>query len=299
MNTAPAFVPRMQSEPYGFTVVDELRWRGWGGLVADVWHVECAVDAGGWYLSPDPRLFMVLDIADGGALELSAVDRASTARHEKRLSIAYIPAGVAIRSRAIGLGRLKHLDIHIPEAALTRKFGRSLDLDRVNSLRLQFEDGRIAAIASLLAEECVNEAPLHDRYGEGLIDALLSALFETPREHRKSRPSLSRSQLRQSVDYIEEHCFETIRLHELASRLGLSETYFSHAFKASTGIPPLRWHMNARIGRVKELLSLGTVSLPEIAATAGFADQAHLTRMFKRVVGVTPAEWRRNAGPGA
>jgi len=284
----------MQSEGHGFEVIGDLRWRAWDGVVADIWTVDCAADAGGSYLSPDPRLFVVLDINKGGALELSVSGQGSSAIHRAPLSLAYIPAGVAVRSRALEIGQLRHLDIHMSEAALVRKFGKALDPVRLAMPRLQFNDGRIAAIAALLADECASDTPLHDRYGDSLVDALLCALFEVRREVRRARPGLSRAQLRQSIDYIEARSFETIRLQDMAALFSLSESYFSHAFKASTGIPPLRWQMNARVGKVKELLSTSTQTLTEVAATAGFSDQAHLSRVFKRVTGMTPAEWRRH-----
>lgn len=290
-----AFLPRMQSEAHGFSLVEELVWRGWGGVVLDIWNVRCDADARGAYSSPDPRLFVVLEISEGGALELRDPATGAMGRHDGSFSMAYIPAGVAIESRAVNVERLKHLDVHMPEAALMRRFGKALDPAQVSTLRLRFDDDRLASIAGMLHRECLNEQPLDDHFGAGLVDALLTALFQVQREKLRARPSLSRRQLGQSLDYIDAHCFETIRLHDLASLLGLSETYFSHAFKASTGVPPLRWQMETRIGKVKELLGRDEISLTEIAAATGFSDQAHLTRSFKRLVGVTPSTWRRNA----
>lgn len=294
-----SFMPRMQSEATGFELVDELCWRGWAGIVADVWHVECNPGAHGSYISPDPRLFVVLDLTPGGTLELEDGGCGEVACHSAPLSMSYIPGGVRVKSTTRGIRRLRHLDLHLPEAALTRRFGRLLKPDRMRRTRLQFTDRRVAALASLIAEECANSEPRNDSYGEGLLVSLLCALFDLRRGEPRSRPSLSRRQLSQSMDYIDAHCFETIRLHDLASLLGLSETYFSHAFKASTGVPPLRWQMEARIGKVKELLGDQTVSLTEVAAMAGFSDQAHLTRAFKKLVGQTPSEWRRNSPEAA
>lgn len=288
------FLPRMQSDAHGFTVVEELRWRRWGGVVVDAWHVDCSADARGTYLSPDPRLFAILDMTGGGVFELSDPVGGMPARHVRPLSMAYIPAGVTVCSRVRGIRMLRHLDIHLPESALIRRFGKALDPDRLSAPRLFFEDARLAAIVSLLAEECAGEEPYDDRYGEGLVDALLTALFSVRPERQKPRPSLSRGQLALSLDYIDAHCFETIRLHDLAAQLGLSETYFSHAFKASTGIPPSRWQMEARIRKIKELLCRESATLAEIAVSTGFSDQAHLTRTFKRLVGLTPSQWRRN-----
>jgi len=298
MGSNSAFLPRMQSEASGFSLRSELRWRSWCGFVADVWDVDCEGNAAGSYYSPDPRLFVVLEIAGGGALELANPVANEHALHRVPFSMAFIPAGVRITSRAIGAFHLKHLDIHLPEAALQQRLGRSISIDALLSTRLQFSDSRVAHIASLIAEECETERPLSDAYGEALMNALIVALFDLRRIERKQRPTLSRKQLGLSMDYMDAHCFETIRLQDIASLLGLSESYFSHAFKASTGVPPSRWQMEARIGKVKELLSSDSTSLTEIAVITGFADQAHLTRAFKKLVGSTPAQWRRDASEG-
>ena len=58
-------------------------------------------------------------------------------------------------------------------------------------------------------------------------------------------------------------------------------------------MPPYQWHMKARLRRVEEMLADGDLALTQIAAEAGFADQAHFTRVFRRFYGLTPAAWRR------
>jgi AraC-like DNA-binding protein len=90
-----------------------------------------------------------------------------------------------------------------------------------------------------------------------------------------------------------ENCIRNIRIEELADLTGLSQSYFSHAFKASTGLPPHQWQMKARIDRVKALLRNRSLSLTEIAAETGFSDPAHFTRSFRRQTGASPSAWRR------
>ena len=97
------------------------------------------------------------------------------------------------------------------------------------------------------------------------------------------------------TDYITEHAAGTIRLQDLAELVGMSQSHFSHAFKASTGLPPHQWQLKARIERGQRLLASSERPLTEIAADAGFSDQAHFTRVFRRMVGETPAAWRRSA----
>ncbi len=287
------FRPRMQSEISGFTAREKLIWCSWAGVVIDMWSVDCAAGACGRYVSPDARLFILADLTPGGSFELFMDGHSETARHIRPWSMAYIPAGVAIRSRACDLRELIHVDIHIPDAVLARRFGHALDPEKLNTTRLQFEDERLRALAELIVGECANPERLADAYGTGLVDAMLTALFGVAAAKPRTRPRLSRQQLDRSLDYIDSHCFETVRLAELAALLGLSESYFSHAFKASTGMPPSQWQMEVRIGKVKKILPDETLSLAQVAAMAGFADQAHLARSFRRHVGVTPSMWRR------
>ena len=100
-------------------------------------------------------------------------------------------------------------------------------------------------------------------------------------------------QMRRVADYIEENFGRNIRLEELATLAGLSQSHFSHAFKASTGVPPHQWQMQARIDHVKELMMRTDMALTDIAIAAGFSDQAHFSRVFRKMVGVSPSVWQK------
>ncbi|WP_049566693.1 AraC family transcriptional regulator [Streptomyces sp. SBT349] len=82
-------------------------------------------------------------------------------------------------------------------------------------------------------------------------------------------------------------------LAELAADLGLSRFQVLRAFRDSTGMPPYAWLAQHRVGRARALLDAGRRPA-EAAAATGFADQAHLTRWFKRVLGVTPGAYRNS-----
>ncbi len=284
----------MRSAIHGFSVVGGLKSRLWKGVVADVWEVTCTLDARGDYVSPDPRLFVALELDAGGCFTLDQPDTNRIERHDMPLSMSFVPAGTPVRGKADGLRRMKHLDLHFAEAGLLQRFGRSLDRDRLIEPRLAFRDPRIASLAVAIAAECTNPDALHDLYGEGLVNALLALLFDIRREEGRKRPALSRHQLRTVTEFIETRSLEPVRLADLAGLVGLSESYFSHAFKAATGVPPHRWHMQARIRRVQNMLSSADASIAGVAVTAGFSDQAHLSRVFKTVVGVTPTAWIRS-----
>ncbi|BAC49519.1 MULTISPECIES: helix-turn-helix domain-containing protein [Bradyrhizobium] len=103
---------------------------------------------------------------------------------------------------------------------------------------------------------------------------------------------LSRERLRKAQDFLIGNLSADVTMSELAQRVGLSESHFVRAFKASTGLPPYRWQLKLRIDKAKSLI-LDGVALADVAAATGFASQSHLTRVFHDITGATPAEWRR------
>jgi AraC family transcriptional regulator len=288
------FQPRMTSKIEGVSPVEELKWRSWNGVIADVWSVRCAADANGQYVSETPRLFVILDKAGSGNFNVSLDPAVRWTSHAcTPHSMSYIPAGLPIWGRLEDVQYLRHLDLHFDVETLRRTFADEVISDRLSIPRIMFSDERIAGMARLIADECISERPLHGLYGDGLTMALFVALFQIGEVRKRQRSQLSPRQLRAVTSYIEDHCLRNIRLKELADLLGLSQSYFSHAFKASTGIAPHQWQMSARIRQVQLLLSKSGSSLTRIASATGFSDQAHLTRVFKRVVGVTPAVWQK------
>ncbi len=101
-------------------------------------------------------------------------------------------------------------------------------------------------------------------------------------------------------DYLATHCDEDVDLGTLARLTGLHRHYLIDVFRARTGITPHRFQIAVRVDRVRQLISTGA-PLSEIAAETGFADQSHMTRCFKRYLGMTPGYFRSrstlNNGP--
>lgn len=82
-------------------------------------------------------------------------------------------------------------------------------------------------------------------------------------------------------------------LADLAADLGLSRYQLLRAFRTTMGVPPYAWLAQHRVARARGLLESG-LRPAEVAGLVGFADQAHLTRWFRRVLGVTPAAYRNS-----
>ncbi len=117
-----------------------------------------------------------------------------------------------------------------------------------------------------------------------------------PRENRERArrdPMLAR-RLRELLD---ERVVQGITLDEATGLVPAHPAHLVRAFSGAYGIAPHQYLMSRRVERARRLLLAGQAPA-EVAAATGFYDQAHLTRHFKRLVGVTPGRYRTGRVPG-
>jgi AraC-like DNA-binding protein len=126
------------------------------------------------------------------------------------------------------------------------------------------------------------------------LAALLCRHGSFPADSRP-RPG-GRAAVRRARDYIRAHPGEPLSLEELSGVAGLSPFHFLRVFRREVGLPPHEFHVSVRVEHARGLLSLG-LPIAEAAARTGFADQSHLTRWFKRIVGVTPGQFQLRSNP--
>jgi len=107
------------------------------------------------------------------------------------------------------------------------------------------------------------------------------------------RPALAPWQVKRVNDYIHAHLDGPIALRELAGVARLSCSHFSRAFKGAFGQSPHAFIMCERVELARQKMMDSHAPLSQIALSCGFADQAHLTRLFRRKVGFAPHQWRR------
>lgn len=112
-------------------------------------------------------------------------------------------------------------------------------------------------------------------------------------KERVATGGLAPWQVKRLHRFIEEHIAQPISLDDLAQLVKLSVSYFSTAFKASFGTSPHNYIILRRVEFAKQRMLLSDAPLCEIALDCGLADQAHLSRIFRRVTGTTPSAWRR------
>ena len=107
-----------------------------------------------------------------------------------------------------------------------------------------------------------------------------------------ARGGLPPSAMRRVREHVEVHLSESMDLAELAGVAGLSVYHFARAFKQSIGVTPHYYLVHRRIERAREMLARSELPLSEIALAAGFSDQSHLARHFRRMLGMTPGQFR-------
>jgi AraC family transcriptional regulator len=99
------------------------------------------------------------------------------------------------------------------------------------------------------------------------------------------------------LELIHQELDSSLSISRLAKAADLSPAHFAHAFKQSLGAPPHRYLMRLRLERARRMLLEPGARLSDIAQRAGFADQAHFTRLFKRHFGITPGAVLRRMSP--
>jgi AraC family transcriptional regulator len=159
---------------------------------------------------------------------------------------------------------------------------------RAAMLAVDAELTSCGAGGSLAAESLANLLAVH------LLRHVLAPRQPTPRRYG----TLPRGRLRAVFEYVEEHLDASPTLEQMAAIARLSPCYFVRQFKRATGLPPHQYVILRRVERAKQLLQTGgDFSLTEVAASAGFSDQSQFSQHFKRLVGVTPGQFRSAQEP--
>ena len=291
----------MQARTQALHTLAPLAFRRLDGAIADVWSVRGETGGGGFYLAPDPRIVVFLT-------ETAMTLRAAEGGPELRgVQAFYVPPGVPLWSRLERGQDLAHIDFHLESAALQQRLKRAAVQADLTQPQMIGDTPRILALAQMAAEEV--RAP---RRGEMVLDGLLSALLgevfdkdgpEDGREDKAREGPLPGGGLtprqRAAVErHLQAHLTRQIPVAELAEVAGLSESWFAHRFKQQFGETPQRWQSRRRLEAARAMMADPALSLAEIAHATGFADQAHLSRLFRAAFGQPPSVWRRGTIPG-
>lgn len=312
------YLPPVTFETRGIHVIEPMRYRSFDGLCSIFWEARAEAGARGSYSSPDPRITLFFDDISAHA---EMADTEAELAHAPRpmLRALYLPAGVSIVTRFRAAHRFAHLDLHLhPDWALgllRPSLGHTAATEALRHTVALQDVAALEPLGKLLTEE-LRQPAHHALFSETLVASMVAGLLDlapkpateaaapvkTPLAQTtfpRAQGGLTPAQMRAITARVDAADGRRLTLAELAETVGLSESWFSAAFKATTGQTSLQWQQERRIEWVKRLIrpreGANGLSLVEVAARLGFADQAHLTRVFRQITGETPTQWRRNA----
>jgi AraC-like DNA-binding protein len=177
-----------------------------------------------------------------------------------------------------------------PPLALMQRVSRELSGQIPRFAAAVIHDPELAA--RLLAAHRLLEAPSSDLARES---ALLEALADLVARHAigSAAPHQAGEEhraVRIAREYLDALPADNVSLDDLAREAGISPFRLSRVFRRDTGLPPHAYQIVMRARHAKSLLMKG-MPAAQAAVEAGFFDQAHLTRHFKRIYGVTPGRY--------
>ena len=178
-------------------------------------------------------------------------------------------------------------------------------------------DAAITNIAGVLSREAVRREPGGRLYAESLANILSvhllrnyaqcadgrtlgacsmpeEAVVEPGETAPAGRMGFHSRAVAEAVRYIQDNYSREVTLSDIAAAVHLSPFHLTRLFKQALGVSPHQYLIQVRVSSARSLLTAGSGerSLAEVASAVGFADQSHLTRHFKRLLGVTPKQLR-------
>jgi AraC-like DNA-binding protein len=154
-----------------------------------------------------------------------------------------------------------------------------------------FEDPDVAR--HLLEFHVLSESPASPLELQSRLISLIARLLVRHSDSSFTLPRVSSesSAVRRAQNFLDENLSDKVSLHTLAAISEIPRFRLLRAFQCELGMSPHAYQIQARIRTCHQMLRSGT-TLADIACATGFADQAHLTRAFKAIMGVTPGQYR-------
>lgn len=159
----------------------------------------------------------------------------------------------------------------------------------------QFEDPDICHAGVMLRDALASQERGSELIFESLARVFLVKLIQKyglQGEEYAFSKSFTAKHYQRVLDHVAQRFGQSIQVEDLAREAALSPSHFAQLFKRTLGMSPMQFVMTYRVEQAKKKLAQRDVPLIDVAMSCGFADQAHFSRIFKRIEGTTPSRYR-------
>ena len=213
------------------------------------------------------------------------------------------PAGRSAFTRWQSIDKTLHI---VFEPEFLSRVAREADWVSAGSIELRpvvkTRDRKLESLVQLFLSEIEQSANSDPGFGDKLyLESLGSMLgIHLLRQYCNMAPAsrpytagLAPYQLKQVLEYIQAQLSQELSLDRMAAQAGLSRSHFANQFKQAMGVAPHQYVSQQRIEKARRLLRSPHRSITDIALECGFANQSHLTKVFKKQTGTTPRAYRQ------
>lgn len=213
------------------------------------------------------------------------------------------PAGVRKDMLRVRGDAFDAVHIFLPSQLLSDTLLENYDIDP-DSVCMRYDGGFHDPLIEQIGLGINRELEQGSPDSELIIDSLKTALAAYLLKQHSSAThrvvsstavgALDPQRLKRVKDYINEGIGQSLRLSDLASQAQLSPFHFSRAFKLATGLKPHAYVLHLRVEKAKCLIQQARQPLCQIADKTGFSSQAHMSKVFRKVTGLSPKEFKRS-----
>lgn len=165
---------------------------------------------------------------------------------------------------------------------------------RENLIFYDIDDTRhLQSLALQLENECTSTDIYASQARKNLLELLLFAMARSAGDGSGGLPMLHSGNVQNSMQFLFQHFRESITLEQVAAQSGYTANYFSHLFHQITGQKYVDFLTQLRLNYAKTMLLNSDASVFDIAAASGFSSQSNFFRAFRKEMGLSPAEYRK------
>jgi AraC family transcriptional regulator len=163
---------------------------------------------------------------------------------------------------------------------------------------LHFRSPLLSRLVAAMVDDIAGNCAAGPLVGDSLTTALVAHLAIGPRPLTvvENRSAPSSHAFRRALEYVDANLTNPLRMAELAKAADCSQKQLSRAFRERKGMLPHDYVLALRVEKARSLIIGGHLTLAQVAAAAGFADQSQMTKIFNKVLGTTPGRVHRG-GP--